>query len=262
VLHFGQQRFFLQPCLGNAVTHGDRAQMLNAARTLGRLHAAMASFPADLLDRYLPPRPHPSGADVARQHFARAARQMIDSAPRDADRAALQTVRARINAVLDRVAAEDCMVRCLAHESILHGDFQQYNLRYGGPEVVAIVDWDAVRLGPRVLELAGAVVAMLGFDWYDEYARDRIWRTPLAMDRTEVSRFVAAYESTGSPLDTDERAALPGACVLAMAGFICGCYRQPYPTPDALEQPSDVDGCRNVLAWMQHVALHAPARSG
>lgn len=254
VLHRGDQRFFVQRCVGEAYTQGNRAQLLEAARTLGRLHAALRSFPPDLLERYVAPRPRASGDQVARQHFARAARDMVANATDDAERAALQSVHGQIEAALVAASNRDCVIRCVTDEMVLHGDYQQYNLRFAGEQIVAIVDWDAARVGPRILEVGSALVAALGFDWDQEYARDRVWRRPVPMDLAQVRRWLAAYEEGGTKLSDDERDALPGGCVLAMGAFIAGCYQQPYPTSEDIKQPTDVEGCRNVLAWMKAVA--------
>jgi len=46
-------------------------------------------------------------------------------------------------------------------EVVLHGDVSAYTLRWSGPRVVGLVDWDQVRPGPRVVDVAVAAYRLV-----------------------------------------------------------------------------------------------------
>ena len=250
-LAVAERRLFLMHHVGQACDPGSRSQKSAALRLLGRLHRVLTDFPLEAIENR-PEDPLRAALDRMLAYFGNAQNSLLENAGSDKEREELNTVLGGIETRLREAAALVGATNELP-VSILHGDFQLYNLRFEGERVAGIVDWDAVWFGPRLFELAGAIAIMYGKNWDNEYARDRVWRTPLPLDRRLLSESVALYEEDGPPLTAHERALLPQACALKTGVQLAGFYQQPYPSPVGVEQVSDAEGCRNLLEWFKHI---------
>jgi Ser/Thr protein kinase RdoA (MazF antagonist) len=57
----------------------------------------------------------------------------------------------------------------------VHGDYHQFNCRFEGDEVAAVVDFDNSRLEPRLYDIVYALHMMLGLGWQVEAEKEPVW---------------------------------------------------------------------------------------
>lgn len=165
----------------------DAAHRVEAARTLGRLHAVLAG-----LDDVPPRASLPALADLDwrrnRLWSWPAGKQIVI-------REAGEDAMATIDAGLAECASE--LARLAKHgwgRMPIHGDYYEGNLLMSGGRITGVVDWDEFRVDWRAWEISNAVWSFCRNAASDEF------------DRDAARAFLAAYEENGQPLLASERA--------------------------------------------------------
>jgi Ser/Thr protein kinase RdoA (MazF antagonist) len=192
------------------------AELLGAARMLGRLHQASAGF------QWQPFRwPEERSADgLARSYIA-----LIHQA------AQREGMPVAIRSGLDRVA-EVCEIRCEAAAGALtvepappqlhiHGDYQAHNLRFGPSEVSAIYDFDAARWDTRLLEVAYSLLYFTAVRWDDASSPT----PPLVadgMDILRVHRYLGAYGREAPPAEGEAQLLVDALALVFPIIFVNG----------------------------------------
>jgi Ser/Thr protein kinase RdoA (MazF antagonist) len=108
-------------------------------------------------------------------------------------------------------AADTVNAAGFAHwrERIVHADWHPGNLLFRGNEVIAVIDYDSVRLARRITDVAnGALQFSLTGSGDPE-----TW--PPELDEGRFTSFVVGY-SGAEPLDADERRCLPALMIEAL----------------------------------------------
>lgn len=132
----------------------------------------------------------------------------------------------------------------------IHGEFHQYHCRYEGDQVAAVVDWDTVRLAPRLHDVSRAID--IGVGWSasveDPYAfRWHLTEVPTVGDIVE---WMEAYLEFGPPLSRREIELFPYVCA-AMWGT-AGC-------PGVPRSDADMEHCGRVVDFMRFWVREASA---
>ena len=148
---------------GRQVARGDLQsdEIAAAGRCLARIHLAFADFPLTQA------RPKTLSVDLA---VVLAGIPRIEAAIRavpvqtDTERAALRQLAARRECLSENAPLAESLPARLAAlpQGVLHGDFQETNLFFGGGEVSAVIDWDQSGVAPRAWEILRALHLMLG----------------------------------------------------------------------------------------------------
>lgn len=194
----------VEPWLPDDGGTDDRGRLLAAAGLLGRLHVGLRAVqPAVPIVRApvtndLSPRVF--GDWLARTAWAVAAAPRTDQT----DVAEQACQEARIIAF-----AMPSVPRHSRNRQVVHGDYGHENVRFTGSVATAIVDFDFLHEGERIVDLADLAFSphwMSEFGQIDLPPTDREWDV--------VSDLIHRYdESSDQPLTADEIGALP----LAMA---------------------------------------------
>ena len=96
--------------------------------------------------------------------------------------------------------------------TIIHGDWHPGNMLFLGPRVCAVLDFDAARHQPAVIDVA---YGMLQFSILRGVAGPEEW--PDFGDETRTRRFLAGY-LTRQPLPAEQRAVMPDLMIEALVG--------------------------------------------
>lgn len=198
---------------GYARTPGQTAA---AGAALARFHAAAAGLPTDA-----PPRLPSFHANPATRHACAPGGALHDA---DADTAA-QLARLYDAA---QAAADDRGVADWP-EQTLHGDWHPGNMLFQGDQLVAAIDYDTARLGPRAFDLASAA---LQFSLTFKPGDPASW--PAETDHERFVQFLSGYEqpareqpaAAGDPaqglISRAELDALPALMVEALITELAG----------------------------------------
>ncbi len=160
-------------------THAEQAH--NAGVTLARLHQALASYPQAA--RFAPPMPLPALPTAVAEQVTQKIAALTDPALVDGSRRLLQQIPR-----LDTTPLSPQLV---------HGDYRAANVLWQVDSIAAVLDFEEVRWGYRVNDLAWATVH-LGTRYHD-------WG-PMA--RTVHQTFLRGYTAI-EPLTVAEAAWLP-----------------------------------------------------
>jgi Ser/Thr protein kinase RdoA (MazF antagonist) len=205
----GTRRFSLHEFVGKAYDPArSAAQIASCARVLGRLHRVTATVeiggkrwrddPFDLsresLDR--------ATTDLERARWSSAARRQRLQA---LERLSLALTHARRE--MERLGWWEVAVQPI------HGDYCQFNCRFRGDGVAAIIDWDHARLAPRISDVAHALNVTLGWAREIDYYEDFRWRDARPLRPDEVGVWLARYCQSAGPLTVQEARLLPWACL-------------------------------------------------
>ncbi|TVQ33574.1 MAG: hypothetical protein EA376_02065 [Phycisphaeraceae bacterium] len=90
-------------------------------------------------------------------------------------------------------------------QQVIHGDWHPGNMLFRGPQVIAVLDFDSVRMAPRALDIAGGAlqfsISMQGDD-------PDIW--PIELDEDRFLAFCHGYDRvSGCTISTAEIEAVP-----------------------------------------------------
>lgn len=125
---------------------------------LGRTHLLLAELGEDQPQPFLLPSIRVAQAARRAQHLLQ---QIQAHQPADEfDRLAEAYLRFAIGQ-LHAYAGEADVLACLTRWQLTHGDFHQLNVIFGDDGGMTIVDWDRLRVQPRLVELVRALVLWL-----------------------------------------------------------------------------------------------------
>jgi len=130
------------------------AEIAAAGRCLARIRLAFADFPPAQAWH----KPFTFDTAGTLELLAR-----IQAAVPDADQDALHHLEERRRWLLDTAALDrglQSRFAALPHQ-VVHGDFQETNLFFGGGDVSAVIDWDQCGVAPRAWEVLRALHLML-----------------------------------------------------------------------------------------------------
>jgi len=181
-----------------------------AAQILARLHDTLRDFPGEVPLPRATYHAVPDMRGILAQ--ARAKIEGDDTSPRDPERLE-SACRYLASAYEDSARRADDALSTRTPPDLLHGDWHPGNLIYRAGVVCAVLDFDSVRRGPRVLDVANAAL-----QFSIERGTDpdpRIWPVPLRRD--VIAAVVDGYDqSAARPLSSAERAALPWLIIEAL----------------------------------------------
>lgn len=182
----------------------DRERLLAAAALLGRLHQGLRA-----ITLAIPFVPAPVSNDLAPAVFddwlARTQRAIAEAPRTSQTSLALQatTEAATIAQAARTIPRGD------GPRQLVHGDYGHENVRFTGAIATAIVDFDFLHEGERIVDLADLAFSP---HWMREF--EQVERSPAGRDWMIVPELIRCYDvATDRPLSGDEIAALP----LAMA---------------------------------------------
>ena len=148
-------------------------------------------------------RAHRAGEGFARRRegrFTRADVRVRLEGIRALDREELRRATARLGEVLDEV---DAGWDPTLPSGVVHGDLFRDNVRWSGPSVVGVLDWESASDGVLLYDLAVAILAWC----FDDVLR---W---------DLARAMTTAYSDARPLRTAERAQLRNVLLQAAARF-------------------------------------------
>lgn len=191
--------------------HGERSK--EASPVAGRLMAAMHE---QLRSADLQP---PTGLDGS-YHGAGSARRALEQAADMAqavEKKRVEGLRAccgwLAQAYLDAAARVERIGLNHLPRRVLHGDWHPGNLMWREGEVVAVLDFDAIRIGPRVLDLANGALQFAVTMRGDQPPE----RWPDGMQAEWAQAFVTGYAARISgELEPGERQAIPWLMIEAL----------------------------------------------
>jgi Ser/Thr protein kinase RdoA (MazF antagonist) len=184
-------------------------QTTSAALTLARYHAAVADFKTE----WTPP--------AGSYHDAASVRTGLNSIPTTASghdsvighEAELlhltQALHDRYDETAERVNQSGLPGWPI---TIIHGDWHPGNMLFCGPQVCAVLDFDAARHQPAIIDVA---YGMLQFSILRGVAGPEEW--PDFGDETRTRRFLAGYLAR-LPVPNEQRAVIPDLMVEALIG--------------------------------------------
>jgi Ser/Thr protein kinase RdoA (MazF antagonist) len=160
---------------GQPFAAGDRPRLAEIGRTLARFHAALAGdFP-------------PGKEGWLREDHPTLMRPYVSALRRlaaDADQLAALDA---INRQIDRVAEMlDGRLWLDLPRAVIHGDFHSGNIRFAGPRLAAIYDFDYASVQPRLRDLCDAVIAFAS-------------RRPSGVDPDDIRSLTQPFEPLPQP---------------------------------------------------------------
>jgi Ser/Thr protein kinase RdoA (MazF antagonist) len=220
----------------------DEAELEEAARMLGRLHQASASF------QWQPYRwPEDRSADGLARSYSALIQQ---AAQREDMSVAVKSGLARIAEACEgrrEAAASALAVEPAPPQLHIHGDYQAHNLRFGPSEVSAIYDFDAARWDTRLLELAYSLLYFTGVRWDDATSPT----PPLVddgLDILRVHRYLGAYGREAPPAE-GEASLLADALALVFPIVFVNGIAEDLIFPDEFEASGDEEDALSRLHW-------------
>jgi homoserine kinase type II len=188
---------------------GSLDETMHAGRTLARFHRAIEG----LESAWLPP---PGG-----YHNADAVRSGLNAVPSTAashdsvigHEAELLALAQRLHECYDEAAeaAQNCGLRDMP-VWIVHGDWHPGNVLFREGRVCAVLDFDSVRRGPQLLDVANG---MLQFSILRGSGDPEHW--PDFFDQPRMRRFLMGYASR-EPLEPAHRRAIPHLMIESLIG--------------------------------------------
>ena len=220
-------------------------ELESAARALGRLHQASATFEW---------QPHRWPEERSGDGLARAYIALIEQA---ADHTGLSDV---VASGLTRIA-EVCEGRreaatvALAVEPAppqlhIHGDYQAHNLRFAPPAVSAILDFDAARWDTRLLELAYSLLYFTGVRWdgHNEVASPTPPLLDDGLDILRAHRYLGAYGREAPPAEGEARLLADALALVFPIVFVNG-IAEDLVFPDDFDIVADDEDALARLHW-------------
>ena len=220
------------------------AELEAAARTLGELHQASATFEW---------QPHRWPEERSGDGLAQAYIALIDQA---AEHSGLSDTLAN---GLTRIA-ETCEGRRAAATGALavepappqlhiHGDYQAHNLRFVPPAVSAIYDFDAARWDTRLLELAYSLLYFTGVRWD---GNDDAGPTPPLLDDgldiLRAHRYLGAYGRVAPPAEGEAQLLADALALVFPIVFVNG-IAEDLIFPDDFDIVADDEDALARLHW-------------
>lgn len=159
----------------------------DAGKTLGLFHKLLRDYQPE----YDPPRGSYHAAQRVHASLEQAPRSLIAGDPRAAEQrekvestvAALRRAYEEAAAEADRIGINDW-----PHQ-IIHCDWHPGNMLFRGERVVAVIDFDAARLQPRVIDAANGALQFSVIGGGDDASS---W--PEYLDQSRFKRFLYGYD--------------------------------------------------------------------
>ena len=175
--------------------NGSPSQIRDAGRQLGRLHGHLRSF----TPKSQPPTESFHDSHAVRRHLKMiGARRSTHEGPGLLSMAEELTLLYNTSSVHVNEQGFDGWPR-----RIIHGDWHPGNLLFRGDRVVAVVDFDSVRLAPTVVDLANG---LLQFSIVAGRPDPADW--PDYFDLTRIEQFLTGY-GQDQMVDSVQRTSLP-----------------------------------------------------
>lgn len=221
------------------------ADVEHAGRSLARYHRLVADL--------APPASPPVGGELAERlaqrvrDVAALARSPDRDRSRDEDFAALGLLPG-VLAEGERVAGVLAGLSPRLPRTLIHGGCRRGSLRFSGPQLVAVLDFDSARWDARILDLGIAV-----HDFAKRYSQVGSADHKVALDLDVARRFLGAYGAE-RPISEAEAEALPAILVAKRLTRALGRY------PRLLgghATPGDVAKVHLELARVAWLASHA-----
>ena len=238
-------RFSVQHFVGNPYDPDRPKQILSCAAVLGQYHRAVAEARLE---------GGQWGIVSLSRHHLRILRTAVTEGqlPTEGKRH-VQEVIAELQEML---TAAERQMESLGWSDLevipVHGDYHQFNCRFEGDRVVAIVDFDNSRLEPRLYDVAYALDMMLGLDWRREPDENFLYRNARPLDPVTLQPWMMAYSRHAPPLSEAEIRLLPWVCAAVWPEAIHGFLPK---------STAEVPGCDEVAECMHHLLDNAPLLS-
>ena len=235
------RRFSVQHFVGNPYDAQRPKQILSCAATLGQYHRAVAQVRLEGGQWGV--------VDLSRHHLETLRNAVIEGQLSPEDKRHVQEALADLQEMLTFTERRMELLGWSDLDVIpVHGDYHQFNCRFEGDRVVAIVDFDNSRLEPRLYDVAYALDMMLGLDWRREADEDFIWRNVRLLEPAILHPWMTAYSRYAPPLSEAEIQLLPWVCATVWPEAIHG-----FLPKSTVEVP----GCEKVVECMRHLLANA-----
>lgn len=181
-----------------------------AGRTLALFHRLLREFESE----YESPGGSYHASRAVGNAFAAIPRKLTEVDPNTADRLPelerlISSLRASYEQAMQHV--NDLGLRDWQHQ-VIHCDWHPGNMLFRGPRVAAVLDYDAARLQPRMIDVANGALQFSIIGGSDDPTG---W--PEHLDLPRFKRFLRAYESiTGQTLAPPEIASIPWLMIEAL----------------------------------------------
>lgn len=165
-------------------------QSLLATYESGKMLGLYHSIVADYHPRWKPPSGHYHAAPIVRQYLRGIPERLssLTNGRRSADD--VQSVSDELASAYDRAAEEAERLGLLEWEAqIVHSDWHPGNMLFKEGHVVAVIDYDAARVQPRVMDVANGV---LQFSLLTGSREPETW--PEYTDESRAKRFLRGYD--------------------------------------------------------------------
>lgn len=159
----------------------------DSGKTLGLFHKLLRDYQPE----YDPPRGSYHDARRVHASLEQAPRSLIASDPRAAEqRDRVETTVANLRKAYEEAAAEaDRIGLADWPHQIVHCDWHPGNMLFRGERVVAVIDFDAARLQPRIIDAANGALQFSVIAGGDDAAS---W--PQYLDQSRYKRFLYGYD--------------------------------------------------------------------
>ncbi len=253
-LRIGEDFFELEQDVGGerfSTADPDSLAWVGAAGAmLARIHLASR--------RYLGPQQRwPSEAHIGGvvQGYLNLARSKADASEIAAIAAALSNWCDQWEAVLPSAMVSIGAVRSLP-EFHIHGDYHALNLRFSSQDVLAVLNWEALRWEKRIIELASALFYFSALEWLPNtpFTRPLVKR---GFDPERARAFLAAYGAIYPPAPQEASALGDALLLMSPIATINGPLEDVFFTPQGIEEAL-IDDVMDRLAW----AMSLPAWLG
>jgi len=165
-------------------------QSLLATYESGKMLGLYHSIVADYHPRWKPPTGHYHAAAIVRQYLRGMPERLAELA--DGNRSAddVRPAAEELLAAYERAAEEAERLGLLEWETqIVHSDWHPGNMLFKEGHVVAVIDYDAARVQPRVMDVANGV---LQFSLLTGSREPETW--PAYTDESRAKRFLRGYD--------------------------------------------------------------------
>lgn len=132
----------------------------------------------------------------------------------------------------------------------IHGEYNQFNCRFSGNQLAAVIDWEALRHAPRVLDVAYAMNFAVGWPVSREQQNAGRWPVPIIPEPGEIVSWLNQYRRFAPPIGEKEIALLPLLC----AAIWPACCSLPL-------KEEEVEDCEMSAEYMRHLVDNAEALS-
>jgi len=245
VFDWRDRRFSLQHFVGRSYDPERPMQILSCAETLGQYHRAVADAQIDGDGWGI--------VSLSRHHLDVLSEAVAERQLSEDDKRRVRQVIVQLYEMLTIAEGQMESLGWADLDAIpVHGDYHQFNCRFKGDRVAAIIDFDNSRLEPRIYDIAYALDMMLGLDWRREPEKEYLWRNTRLLRPEIIGSWMTAYSRYAPPLSDAEIRLLPWVCAAVWPEAIHGFLPK---------TAAEVSGCEKVAGCMRHLLEDAPILS-